>query len=123
MSLIHIYLDKKSDSKHKILKLLKNTNINFLEFNLDNDEMTISKYKLNKLPAMKLKNEIIYKINEQTVNELVDKFNSFSDNLQKSNNKFACKILIETIKISNKGNFKKYVKHFTDKHKKSDYII
>ena len=114
MSLIHIYLDKECDSRQKFLKLLKNSNVNFLEFNLNNDEITKSNYKIDKLPAI---------IDEDSVKKIIEKFNSFIENLPKPNNSFSCKILVNTIKVSDKSKLSKYFENFSKKHKKSTLTI
>ncbi len=123
MSLIHIYLDKECDSRQKFLKLLKNSNVNFLEFNLNNDEITKSNYKIDKLPAIKFENEIVYEIDEDSVKKIIEKFNSFIENLPKPNNSFSCKILVNTIKVSDKSKLSKYFENFSKKHKKSTLTI
>lgn len=123
MSLIHVYIDKKDTSKDKYIKLIKKNNINFLEFNIPNDEKYKLNYGIDSLPAIRFKDKIIYDINEKSINEVIENFNSFVKNLPKSNKTFSRQILVNTIKVSNKKNLLPIIKYFSNKHKKSTYTI
>lgn len=84
MSLIHLYLDKE-DKSSKLITLLKKQNINFLQTNLDNNNEYLKVYSLEQLPAIKFKDMLTYDTSEESVNEIIDKFNDFIHSLPNIN--------------------------------------
>lgn len=134
MSLIQLYLDKDDDSNNEIINLLKEHNVNFLQYNIKNNETNIKKYKLESIPTLKFKDLIINNITKETVKKVVDKFNAFVDKLptikkidkiemipddfKESKKNSRNQILVETIKITNKENLNKQTKEFAKKYKK-----
>lgn len=134
MSLIQLYLDKDDDSNNEIINLLKEQNVNFLQYNIKNNETNIKKYKLESIPTLKFKDLIINNITKETVKKVVDKFNAFVDKLptikkidkiemipddfKESKKNSRNQILVETIKITNKENLNKQTKEFAKKYKK-----
>lgn len=77
MSLIHIYLDKSNDSSREVIDLLRSKNIDFLQTNVKNTEETLKNYKLQSLPAIKFKDNLVYDITENSINGIISKFNSY----------------------------------------------
>lgn len=134
MSLIQLYLDKDNDSNNEIINLLKEQSVNFLQYNIKNNKTNIKKYGLTSIPTLKFKDLIINDINEETIKEVVNKFNAFIDNLpvikmtdkietipddfKGKNKKPKNQILVKTIKIINKENLNKQIKEFSRKYKK-----
>lgn len=133
MSLIHLYLDKYNDSNNEIIDLLKEQNINFLQYNIKNNETNIKKYELESIPTLKFKDLVINEITEESIKKIINKFNEFVDGLPtikttdetmtipdnfKKNKNTRSQILVETIRIKNKENLTKQTKEFSKKYKK-----
>lgn len=134
MSLIQLYLDKDNDSNNEIINLLKEQNINFLQYNIKNNETNIKKYELESIPTLKFKDLIINNITKESIKKIVNKFNEFVDELptikttdetttipndfKKSKKNTKNQILVETIKIKNKEYLTKQVTEFANKYKK-----
>lgn len=131
MSLIHLYLDKNNNSNSKLIELFRNHNIDFLQHNIENNEINLKSYDIKNIPAAKFEKSTIYDINEKSIETLIEEFNNFVEtipctttsnpklqNPPEENKEDKNQILMDTLKVSDKQKLSNQIKAFSDRHKK-----
>lgn len=81
MAIIHLYLDKDNNSNNKIIDLLREHSVDFLQFNIKNTKENIKLYDLESVPALKFKDLVINDVYENSINSIVNEFNNFVSTL------------------------------------------
>ena len=129
MSLIHLYTNK-NEHNESLLNLLKINNLDFLEYKLN--ESDISFYNIKSIPAIKFKDTIMYDLNENNIKIIYDQFITYIDTLPSVNkntnynitkdfktqdNKLTREIRLNTIHVINKDLLYQNVKKFSEKYK------